>query len=121
CAAGVRRDSLVAHAASFAGHHGRPRVRLGSHHAQGAVLLRVRYVRFYGVLDRRTLCAGKNDVGSGHSEAGSGGAMKNLDSVFAAYIIGWGVFFLYYVSIAKRTADLRAEVERLKNALPCGK
>jgi hypothetical protein len=44
--------------------------------------------------------------------------MKNLDSVFAAYIIGWGVFFLFYVSIAKRTNDLRAEVERLKNALP---
>jgi hypothetical protein len=43
--------------------------------------------------------------------------MKNLDSVFAAYIIGWGVFFLFYVTIAKRTADLRAEVERLKNSL----
>jgi len=43
--------------------------------------------------------------------------MKNLDSVFAAYLIGWGVFFLFYVSIAKRTADLRDEVERLKNSL----
>jgi hypothetical protein len=43
--------------------------------------------------------------------------MKNLDSVFAAYIIGWGVFFVFYISIAKRTSDLRAEVERLKNAL----
>jgi len=43
--------------------------------------------------------------------------MKNLDSVFAAYIIGWGVFFLFYVTIAKRTADLRAEVERLKSSL----
>jgi hypothetical protein len=47
--------------------------------------------------------------------------MKNLDSVFAAYIIGWGVFFLFYISIAKRTNDLRAEVERLKNALPRAK
>jgi hypothetical protein len=47
--------------------------------------------------------------------------MKNLNSVFAAYLIGWGVFFLFYVSIAKRTSDLRAEVERLKNALPRGK
>jgi len=47
--------------------------------------------------------------------------MKNLDSVFAAYIIGWSVFFLFYVSIAKRTSDLRAEVERLKNALARGK
>jgi hypothetical protein len=47
--------------------------------------------------------------------------MKNLDSVFYAYLIGWGVFFLFYVSIAKRTNDLRAEVERLKNALPRAK
>lgn len=47
--------------------------------------------------------------------------MKNLNSVFAAYLIGWGVFFLFYVSIAKRTNDLRAEVERLKNALPRSK
>ena len=44
--------------------------------------------------------------------------MKNLDSVFAAYIIGWGVFFVFYLTIAKRTADLRAELERLKNTLP---
>jgi len=47
--------------------------------------------------------------------------MKNLDSVFAAYLIGWGVFFLFYVSIAKRTADLCDEVERLKNSLPRAK
>jgi hypothetical protein len=43
--------------------------------------------------------------------------MKNLNSVFAAYLIGWGVFFLFYVSIAKRTNDLRAEVDRLKERL----
>ena len=43
--------------------------------------------------------------------------MKNLGSVFAAYLIGWGVFFVFYVSIAKRTSDLRNEVERLKNSL----
>jgi len=47
--------------------------------------------------------------------------MKNLGSVFAAYLIGWGVFFLFYVTIAKRTSDLRGEVERLKNALLRGK
>jgi hypothetical protein len=47
--------------------------------------------------------------------------MKNLNSVFAAYLIGWGVFFLFYVSIAKRTNDLRDEVERLKNTLSRGK
>jgi len=43
--------------------------------------------------------------------------MKNLDSVFAAYIIGWGVFFLFYLTIAKRISDLHAEVDRLKNSL----
>lgn len=43
--------------------------------------------------------------------------MKNLSSVFAAYLIGWGVFFLFYVTIAKRTSDIRAELERLKNSL----
>jgi len=47
--------------------------------------------------------------------------MKNLDSVFAAYIIGWGVFFMFYLSIAKRTSDLRAEIERLKQSLPRAK
>ncbi len=47
--------------------------------------------------------------------------MKNLNSVFAAYIIGWGVFFLFYITIAKRTNDLRAEIDRLKNALPRAK
>jgi hypothetical protein len=47
--------------------------------------------------------------------------MKNVNSVFAAYIIGWGVFFLFYITIAKRTNDLRAEIERLKNALPRAK
>ena len=47
--------------------------------------------------------------------------MKNLDSVFAAYIVGWGVFFVFYLTIAKRTSDLRAELERLKSSLPRGK
>jgi hypothetical protein len=43
--------------------------------------------------------------------------MKNLDSVFAAYVIGWGIFFVFFLSIVKRTSDIRAEVERLKNSL----
>jgi hypothetical protein len=47
--------------------------------------------------------------------------MKNLDSVFAAYIIGWAVFFLFYLSVAKRTSSLRQEVERLKSTLNRGK
>ena len=46
--------------------------------------------------------------------------MKNLDSVFAAYVIGWGIFFVYYVSVARRGAALREEFERLKNSLHRG-
>lgn len=42
--------------------------------------------------------------------------MKNLDSVFWAYILGWAIFFGFYLSIAKRSNDLRAEVERLKKS-----
>ena len=47
--------------------------------------------------------------------------MKNLGSVFAAYIIGWGVFFIYFVTVAQRTAALRKDVERLKASLTRGK
>jgi len=47
--------------------------------------------------------------------------MKNLGSVFAAYLIGWAVFFVFFVTVAKRTSDIRAELERLKNSLPRGK
>ena len=47
--------------------------------------------------------------------------MKNLDSIFAAYLIGWAVFFVFYLSIAKRTSALRDDVERLKNSVGKGK
>jgi CcmD family protein len=47
--------------------------------------------------------------------------VKNLGSVMAAYMIGWGVFFIYFVTVARRTAELRKEVERLKQALTRGK
>lgn len=47
--------------------------------------------------------------------------MKNLDSVFAAYIIGWAVYFVFYLTVAKRTSTLRSEIDRLKNSLPRGK
>jgi len=42
--------------------------------------------------------------------------VKNIDSVFWAYILGWAIFFGFYLSIAKRTSDLRAEVDRLKKS-----
>jgi CcmD family protein len=47
--------------------------------------------------------------------------MKNLDSVFAAYIIGWAIFFVFYLSVARRTSELSKEIERLKNSLNRGK
>ena len=43
--------------------------------------------------------------------------MKHFNSIFAAYLIGWSIFFLFFVSVAKRSSDLRAEVERLKRSL----
>ena len=42
--------------------------------------------------------------------------MKNIESVFWAYMLGWAVFFGFYLTVAKRSKDLRAEVERLKKA-----
>ena len=47
--------------------------------------------------------------------------MRSLDSVFAAYIIGWAVFFVFYLTVAKRTSSLRQELDRLKNSLNRGK
>jgi len=47
--------------------------------------------------------------------------VKNLGSVMVAYMIGWGVFFVYFGTVARRTADLRKDVERLKQSLTRGK
>jgi hypothetical protein len=47
--------------------------------------------------------------------------MKNIGSVFAAYLIGWAVFFFFYVSVAKRTSSLREDIERLKSLVNRGK
>jgi hypothetical protein len=43
--------------------------------------------------------------------------LKNLDSVFAAYLIGWGIFFLFSLSVAKLAASLKEELARLKERL----
>jgi hypothetical protein len=43
--------------------------------------------------------------------------MKNLGSVFAAYMMAWGIFFVFFVTIARRTSALRDEIERLKNSI----
>jgi CcmD family protein len=47
--------------------------------------------------------------------------MKNLDSVLAAYLAGWAIFFLYFISVSRRMSSLRKEIEQLKNTLSRGK
>jgi CcmD family protein len=47
--------------------------------------------------------------------------MKNLDSVLAAYLAGWIIFFVYFVSVSRRMDTLRHEIERLKNSMTRGK
>jgi hypothetical protein len=47
--------------------------------------------------------------------------MNSLQSVFAAYVLGWAVFFGFYLTIAKRTSALRNEIDRLKSSLNRGK
>jgi CcmD family protein len=43
--------------------------------------------------------------------------MKNFESIFAAYIVAWGIFFAYTLSLGSRLRKLRAEVERLKQLM----
>ena len=40
--------------------------------------------------------------------------MKNFESLFAAWMVVWAVFFVYEVSVARRLAKLRDDIERLK-------
>jgi hypothetical protein len=47
--------------------------------------------------------------------------MKNLDSIFAAYLIGWAVFFVYYLTVAKRISAVREDLQALKNSISRGK
>ncbi len=43
--------------------------------------------------------------------------MKNFESIFAAYVVGWAVFFAYYITIARRLARAEAELRRLKERM----
>ncbi|MGB7281604.1 MAG: hypothetical protein WBE13_05010 [Candidatus Acidiferrum sp.] len=47
--------------------------------------------------------------------------MKNLGSVFAAYMAAWGIFFVYYLTIAGRALSLRRDIDRIKNSAGQGK
>ena len=43
--------------------------------------------------------------------------MKNLNSVFAAFVAVWGVFFIYQITVGRRLSRLQDEIERLKSRL----
>ena len=43
--------------------------------------------------------------------------MKNLDSVLAAYLAVWAIFFVYHFTVSRRVARLQDEVQRLKETL----
>jgi len=43
--------------------------------------------------------------------------VKNLNSVFEAFIAVWAVFFVYQITVGRRLARLQDEVERLKSRL----
>jgi hypothetical protein len=43
--------------------------------------------------------------------------MKNFESLFAAWMVVWAVFFLYEVTVARRLAKLRDDVAQLKRQL----
>jgi CcmD family protein len=46
--------------------------------------------------------------------------MKNFDSLFVAWMFVWAIFFVYEVSIARRMAKLRKELEQLKQQVRNG-
>jgi hypothetical protein len=46
--------------------------------------------------------------------------MKNLGSILAAYLLGWAIFFGYFLTVAQRTSALREEMKRLRESLRRG-
>jgi CcmD family protein len=43
--------------------------------------------------------------------------MKNLESLMAAYLIVWAIFFVYSLTVGRRLGRLQGEIERLKETL----
>ena len=43
--------------------------------------------------------------------------MKNLNSVFAAFMAVWAVFFAYQLTVGRRLTQLQDEIARLKERL----
>jgi len=40
--------------------------------------------------------------------------MKNLNNLMVAYLLVWGIFFVYQTTVARRLARLQDEVRRLR-------
>ncbi len=43
--------------------------------------------------------------------------MKNFESLFAAYILVWGILFVYHLAVGARLTKLQQEIDRLKDLL----
>jgi CcmD family protein len=43
--------------------------------------------------------------------------MKNMNSLMAAYLAVWAIFFVYHFTVSRRLARLQDEVQRLKETL----
>jgi CcmD family protein len=43
--------------------------------------------------------------------------MKNFEFLFAAWMVVWAVFFVYELTVARRIAQVRDEIERLRQQL----
>jgi hypothetical protein len=43
--------------------------------------------------------------------------MKNFESLFAAWMVVWAVFFFYEVTVARRLAKLQDDIAQLKRQL----
>jgi hypothetical protein len=43
--------------------------------------------------------------------------MKNFENLFTAWMVVWAVFFIYEVSIARRLARLKQDIESLKQQM----
>ena len=43
--------------------------------------------------------------------------IKDFKFLFTAWMVVWGLFFVYEISVAKRIAQVREEIERLKEQL----
>ncbi len=65
-----------------------------------------------------SFCAStKSDEGSAVALWIGGHKMKNLDSLMAAYLAVWAIFFVYHFTVARRVARLQDEIARLKQNL----